>query len=229
MSIPELRDALGRAVGDVRPVDVVESAWERGRAMRRRRRAAYTGGGLLVAAAAAAGIISMTGGLPGTPGPLDPATPTSTVTDGLPTEGIGEATTFVFTRAVADVPMDPTALPDPQDAEVPTLDELRGTEWMLATDHASEVIGSEAGTSLHFLAVDHGTLLSIDIEGCGGATFQEDLVLADDGRFAGQDAGTDDQGCQPAVQTAEDFWMETLPHGGWIHLVDDDVLLLSVL
>src|SRR5690606_19708123 len=173
MSIPELRDALGRAVGDVRPVDVVESAWERGRAMRRRRRAAYTGGGLLVAAAAAAGIISMTGGLPGTPGPLDPATPTSTVTDGLPTEGIGEATTF---------------------------DELRGTEWMLLTDHASEVIGSEAGTSLHFLAVDHGTLLSVDIEGCGGATFQEDLVLADDGRFAGQDAGTTDIGCSQAVQ-----------------------------
>lgn len=229
MSIPELRDALDRAVGDVRPVDVVESAWERGRAMRRRRRAAYTGGGLLVAAAAAAGIISMTGGLPGTPGPLDPATPTSTVSDGLPTEGIGEATTFVFTRAVADVTVDPATLPDPQDAEVPTLDELRGTEWMLLTDHASEVIGSEAGTSLHFLAVDHGTLLSVDIEGCGGATFQEDLVLADDGRFAGQDAGTTDIGCSPAVQTAEDFWMETLPHGGWIHLVDRDVLLLSVL
>lgn len=229
MSVPELREALDRAVGETRPVDVVESAWERGRAMRRRRRAAYTGGGLLVAAAAAAGIISMTGGLPGTPGPLDPATPTSTATDGLPTEDIGAATTFVFTRAVADVPVDPTALPDPQAAEVPTLDELRGTEWMLATDHASEVIGSEAGTSLHFLAVDHGTLLSIDIEGCGGATFQEDLVLADDGRFGGQDAGTTDIGCPPAVQTAEDFWMETLPHGGWIHLVDDDVLLLSVL
>src|SRR5699024_603025 len=127
--------------------------------------------------------------------------------------------------------------------DVPSVADLAGSSWALSPmDSAGDQqgcieidlavsadVGAVVRTTLSFVEAEDGdTLLSVSIDECGGATFQEDLVLAADGRFVGQDTGTEDIGCSDAIQAAEDFWMLALPQGGWLHQPAEDVLLLSV-
>lgn len=255
MTRKELRQVLDDAVGHPPRVDLAEAAWAQGLGMRRRRRVVLIGGGTLLAAAAVVGAVAISGGLP-LDEDVAPAVPTQTPeptqVETVPMEDLGAARTFVLTREGVDPDPDEIAaladLPALDEAGVPMFDDLTGTSWELdtrmrvddlsgetATTHGGlrfgdeRTIGADVPTTLSFAeAADGDTLLSLGIDDCGGATFQDELVLEANGRFAGQDMATDDIGCSDAVQTAEDFWMLTLPQGGWLHQPAEDILLLSV-
>ncbi|WP_256838986.1 hypothetical protein [Ornithinimicrobium faecis] len=246
MTRKELYNVLDDAVGNMPRVDLAEAAWAQGVGMRRRRRAAFAGGGTVLAAAAVVGALVISGGI-APDEDVAPAVPTSTPGPTQVEPGpvaMESAVTFMFHREGTHTDLETSSLHSLADQEVPAVDQLTGSSWelqpMLYAPGAEDFIDiafagpDDAGvtepTTLSFMEAEDGdTLLSMSIDECGGATFQEDLVLAEDGRFAGQPAGTDDQGCLDGVQAAEDFWMEALPAGGWLHQPHEDVLLLSVI
>ena len=246
MTRKELRDVLDEAVGNAPRVDLAEAAWAKGVGMRRRRRAAFAGGGTALAAAAVVGALVISGGI-APDEDVAPAVPTSTPEPSQVEPGpvdISQARTYLFNRSGTTTDLEASSLELLSGQDVPTVADLTGSSWELVPmDSAGETQGfieidlagpDDAGaaepTTLSFMEAEDGdTLLSISIDECGGATYQEDLALGVDGRFAGQSAATDDQGCPDGVQAAEDVWMSALPAGGWLHQPHEDVLLLSVI
>lgn len=246
MTRKEIFQVLDDAVGDAPRVDLAEAAWAQGVGMRRRRRVALAGGGTMLAAAAVVGAVVVSGGL--APGEdMAPAVPTSTPG---PTQvepepaDLADAQTFLFFRDGTNTDLEPGSLQPLAGQAVPTVADLKGSAWALvpmeSVTEAQELLdidlaapedaGADVPTTLSFVEAEDGdTLLSMSIDGCGGATFQEDLTLAADGRFVGQPAATEDQGCPEDVQAAEDLWIDVLPAGGWLHQPSQDVLLLSVI
>jgi len=141
------------------------------------------------------------------------------------------STTFVL--AAPDATADPPEAPD--GLQVPSAEELEGTDWMLrdeiwASDQTSaEVVGSAAETTFSFAGQDLPARgWGFGADDCGGGWFQEGLTLTDAGAFPPGDLATDDQGCLEPAQTAEDFWIDVLSHGGSLHQLGDEWLLLSV-
>lgn len=193
-----------------------EETWTSGRRRRTRKRA---GAGVIgaVVVVAVGGLVWQTGVMGGQTGPLEPTV--ATLPSGL--------TTFVLASPDAGgaVPTDLDGL------VVPSAEDLAGTTWELtdqvwgSTEAASGFVGSEAETIFSFTESGAWGFIA---DGCGGGGRSE-LGLNSSGVFAdGLDWGSDDQGCPEPAQTAEDFWLDVLPHGGSIHLLDDDWLLLSV-
>ena len=193
--------------------------WTSGRRRRSRKRA---GAGVLggVALVTMAGLVWQAGVFGGEVGPLEPHV--ATLPSGL--------TTFVL--AAPETGADGVE-EDGAELQVADAEELAGTSWEL-TDQvwgsdasASEIVGSDAETVFSFGgAAGRGWGFAADE--CGGGWFQEDLRLTGDGSFAGGDLGTSDVGCPAPAQTAEDFWLDVLAHGGTLHTLDRDWLLLSV-
>lgn len=244
MTRKELHDVFDEAVSGVPAVDLAEAAWAQGVGIRRRRRAAFAGGGTVLVAAAVAGIVAISGGL--APGEdVGPAVPTSTPTQVEPVPAdLTQARTYLFQRTGTSTDLAASSLEPLAGQDVPGVTDLTDSSWEFVpmdtpggtpADTGIDFAGSAdlsaaVPTTLSFVAAENGdTLLSMSLDECGGATFQEDLSLGADGRFAGQPAMTDDQGCPEDVQTAEDLWMETLPTGGWLHQPHEDVLLLSMI
>lgn len=218
----ELREAFDRAPWGGPQDDLdVEATWHAGRRRRTRKRA----GALAVAGIAAVTVgatVWASGLMGGSRGP--DTTVAAVIPDGM--------TTFVF--AAPDAPdVDPSTIsaltvPDPAD--------LRGTSWTLEPrlwdgGVAADVVGADpATTTLSFGsgAPEHPGW-GFDADGCGGGWFQEDLVLNEAGAFPPGGLGTSDQGCPPAAQGAEDFWIDALSDGGRLHeLGNGGWLLLSV-
>lgn len=215
----ELRDLLERASvigGGVDP----DRQWAAGRRRRARRGTgvAIVAGFLVVAAV---GGLAQTGVLGGTgPAPTGPAA----VPDGY--------TTFVFAAPGTSGGQVPDAAS--QGVTVPAADDLDGTSWVLTDElwrtdvPAAQLVGGDPQTTTLEFGGAAGGAWGIVTDGCGGAWSQEALTLTDDGRFPAGDLGTDDQGCPPAAQTAEDFWIQALSGGGYLRELGDDRLLLSV-
>lgn len=244
MTTKDIHEVLDRAVGETDRIDLTEAAWAQGRAMRRRRRGAYAAGATALAAAGIVGVLTLSGVLGSIPDPA-PAIPTplpSPTQEEPPVPDAGDAQSFVFQREGAQPVPD---LRHVGDGDVPDAGELTGSTWQLLGSTESSLVGEPAGggitfindedvigvdvpTDLSFLDTPQGTLLSMSMGACGGATFQDDLLIGPDGRFAGQNPATDDVGCSTDVQQSEDFWMEALAGGGWVHLATPDTLLLSV-
>lgn len=254
MTRKELREVLDEAAGHPPRVDLAEAAWARGVGMRRRRRAVLAGGGTVLAAAAVVGALVLSGGL-APDEDVAPAVPTQTPGPTQVEPGPADlmsARTFIFlgegTEPDAETIAGVADLGSLDDVEVPAPADLAGTTWDLYTamrvDRSTGepeptgpglrlgdelTIGADVPTTLSFVEAEDGdTLLVVNVDDCGGAAFQEDLVLEADGRFVGQDTGTEDIGCSEAIQAAEDYWMLALPQGGWLHHPSEDVLLLSV-
>lgn len=244
MTAKDIHDALDRAVGKTEGIDMALRTWTQGRRMRRRRHAAYTGGGTVLAAAAIVGAIALGGGLD-TSADLVPATPTQEVTQ--EDQGVRDSTgapTFVFQREGVPLEAETSDFLSLDDAEVPTTESLTGTSWELVsplgfaggeppegmeiTVGDGQTIGAEVPTTLTFVETEQETKLSMLMGDCGRATFPGDLVIAGDGRFDGQTPAKNDQGCPSETRQAMDYWMGVLPAGGWVHLANDDVLLLTV-
>ncbi len=215
----ELRDLLERASdidGEVDP----DREWAVGRRRRARR---GTGMALAagVAAVAVVGGLVQTGVLGGTgPTPTGPAA----VPDGY--------TTFVFAAPGATGGQVPGA--GSLDVSVPAADDLEGTSWVLADElwhtdvPAAQVVGADPGTTTLEFGGAAGRGWGFVADACGGGWFQEDLTLTADGRFPAGGLGSDDQGCPPDAQAAEDFWIQALSGGGYLRELGDDWLLLSV-
>lgn len=212
-----LLDSASRHEGD----EGIEAgtAWEQGRRRRTRKRmGASAVAGVL--GLAVVGIVWQTGVLGGS------GTPDQGLAATIPEESI----TFVFTEAGSGVDL---AQVSADAVRVPEVSELVGTSWQLQEPlwesglTVDDVIGSTATTEL---SVDQRQTWGVGIEGCGGVWAQKPLSLGPDGTFAEDDEfATTDIGCPQDVQTAEDFWMDALPSGGAIHLLDGpDVLLLSI-
>lgn len=207
-----LEDASGSGrERDIRP----EDTWSRGRRRQSRKRA---GAGVVGAlgVAAVVGLVWQTNLLGG-----GQETGVATPPSGL--------TTFVLAApgAPGQVPntLDGLAVPAPED--------LVGTTWRVREDlwgsdlTAVDVVGSAAETDFSFGG--NGTVgWGFWADGCGGGWFQEALEVTEDGAFSGGPMGTDDQGCLEPAQTAEDFWIDVLGHGGSLHQLGEDWLLLSV-
>lgn len=215
----ELRDLLDGAADLGGEVDV-DRQWAAGRRRRTRR-----GAGMALAAGVVG--VALVGGLVQT-GLLGGATPVPTGPAAVP-DGY---TTFVF--AAPDAPAGDVPGTGSGRVTVPSADDLAGTSWVLTDQlwgsgtEAAQVVGGDPGTTtIEFSGAD-GTGWGFDADGCGGGWFQEDLTLSAEGRFPAGGPATDDQGCPPDAQAAEDFWIEALGSGGYLRGLEDDWLLVSV-
>lgn len=223
---PDVRDLLDR-VADGAEADAlaggevdVDAHWAAGRRRRAGRRAGAAAIGAL-ATVALVGALVQTGMFRGE-GPVP--TGLAAVPDGY--------TTFVLAAPEAaavevdTLPTEGVSVPDPA--------ELDGTSWVLLDDlwgratPAAQVVGADPATTTFAFGGAASRGWGFVADGCGGGWFQDDLVLSGDGRFPPGDLGTDDQGCPPAAQDAEDFWIEALSRGGYLRRLGEDWLLLSV-
>lgn len=212
----ELRDLLDRVSAIGGEVDVDEH-WLAGRRRRTRR-----GTGIAVltglAVVAAVGAVAQTGLMGGSD---DTPTGPAAVPDDLET--------FVFATQGT------TGRPDQtQELHVPGVDDLAGTRWVLqrgmwhAPAAATDLTGTTAPTALTFGDATTGAGWGIDVAGCGLAQVPA-LQLDAHGRFPTNEPYSSDAGCAADVQTAEDFWRESLSGGGQLTLLGDGRwLLLSV-
>lgn len=248
MTRKQIRDVLDEAVGQTRRVDLAEAAWAQGVGMRRRRRAALAGGGTLLAAAAVAGALVLSGTLPlgeEVAPALPSPSPGPTQVEPGPVDDLAAAHTFIFTREGVEPGLDEISdvadLLSAADVEVPTLESLAGSRWQLNTlmrlDYFGEQDAMDQGLRIgdeRTIGSDVPTVLSFSPEGqpslsmdqCGDVSF-DDVQLGADGWLPGQ-VLTNDMGCAPDAQAAEDFWWGALANGGWLHQPSDDILLLSV-
>ena len=223
---PDVRGLLDNAswTGQHEPVDPHEH-WASGRRRRSRKRA---GAGLLggVAVVAVAGLVWQAGVFGGEAGPLEPhvATLPSGLTTFVLAASDGEAGGVEGAGGVEE---------DGAELQVADAEDLSGTSWGLtdqvwgSDQSATEIVGSDAETVFSFGGAA-GRGWGFGADDCGGGWFQEDLQLTADGSFAGGDLATRDVGCPDPAQTAEDFWIDVLVHGGTLHTLDHDWLLLSV-
>ena len=192
--------------------------WTSGRRRRSRKRA---GAGVLggVALVAVAGLVWQAGVFGGEAGPLEPHV--ATLPSGL--------TTFVLAPEAEAGSVEE----DGAELQVADAEELAGTSWVLtdqvwgSDQSATEIVGSDADTVFSFGGAA-GRGWGFGADDCGGGWFQDDLSLTGDGFFSGGGMDTNDQGCPEPAQTAEDFWIDVLAHGGTLHTLDHDWLLLSV-
>lgn len=252
MTRKELRDILEEAVGQTQRVDLTEAAWAQGVGLRRRRRAVFAGGGTLVAAAAAVGALVLSGTLP-VGEDVAPARPTLTEQP-TPTEGptqiepgpvddLAGAHTFIFERAGTRMQIESTTLGVSLDEQpVPSTEDLVDTSWNLVggiddsragdlinyTIADASTVGVDVPTALHVVDQDGAAILWVDPNGCGGPSYQRDLGLGPDGRFAGQDMASSAIGCPAEEEQAANFWAGAFAGGGWLHQPSDDILLLSI-
>lgn len=145
----QLRDSLTSAADPVGEVDLVDSAWRRGRSSRARQRLTWTGiGGALTAAAVLALGQGWTGDVqPATHGNHDDVESTSardTVQEGPP--GPGDTVSATFTKAPGaeggGALASPAADPTP----------IQGSLWRLARLHSSQegTLSGAIGTELRF-------------------------------------------------------------------------------
>lgn len=218
MSDPDgqVRELLEGAAGSGRERDLLPGdTWSRGRRRRAGKRAGAGAAGILTVAAVG-GLIWQVGFHGGTPDSGVASLPTQTQT---------------FVLAGPDAPADPPD--DLSGLRVPTAEELAATRWTLRDElwgsgvTARDTVGSTAHTTFSF-AGEESRGWGFSTDECGGGWFQEELTLGADGTFPPGGLATDDQGCPEPAQTSEDFWIDVLSHGGSLHLLQDDWLLLSV-
>ena len=215
----QVLEALRRVDWDGPEDDLdVADVWARGRTRRARKR----GGALAAAGLAAAVTVAAvwSSGLLG-----GARAPDSNVAAVIP----AGMTTFVF--AAPDAPdADPATV---SALQVPSPEDLRGTSWTLTDDlwgggAAADVVGADPASTV--LTFGDGAPArpgwGFMADECGGGWFQDDLVLDRSGAFPPGDLGSDDQGCPPAAQDAEDFWLEALSHGGRLHELGGGAWLL---